>query len=378
MNGSTDEQTSAERSAFEDDPVAPVSFPVALGGAAAVLALLGGWAAWPAAIPTSAGLAPVHAAAAVLALATFAARGLDRLDRRVGSALAVAAGLALVAHATMAVVGYAATRAIPAGPPLGAVGGFLVAVAGGLDRQHLPQRDLVLKGRDVVVVVLGGVVGYAAITVAALMLAVPVLVATGGLTDMQTTVIGSVGNGLGLVALTLLVLSTADRDRSFLDLRWPTRRDVAWMLGGSLLLLGGLYGLSALFAELGVQSAEHGLAEQAREGNAAILLALVPLSYLFVGPGEELFFRNLVQKYLYERFSRPAAILLASSVFAGVHFSAYSGRFTLATVTSLTVVFLLALGLGVIYERTDSVVVPAFVHGTFNAVQFLVLYVSVA
>jgi hypothetical protein len=60
-------------------------------------------------------------------------------------------------------------------------------------------------------------------------------------------------------------------------------------------------------------------------------------------------------------------------VFAAVHVSSYSGEGLLAT---LAVVLLLGGALGVLYEKSGNLVVPAVVHGLFNAVQFAAAYAT--
>ena len=109
--------------------------------------------------------------------------------------------------------------------------------------------------------------------------------------------------------------------------------------------------------------------------NPIFLLALVPLSFLAIAPGEELVFRNIVQKYLYEAFSRRTAVLVASVAFAAVHFQQYASPNPVATLTTLCIVFSLSLVLGWTYYRTENLYVPIFVHGAFNAIQFAGLYV---
>lgn len=227
--------------------------------------------------------------------------------------------------------------------------------------------------------VLLGALGFAAIQIAALLLAVPAIGVLGELTTAQETLLGTVATGVGAVGFVLLFLEATDWDRSFLDLSAPDRRDVAYAVGGSVLLLGALVGLSVLLAELGVAPSEHGISQELTADDAWVALALVALSYLAVGPGEELLYRNVVQKSLYEEFSRGAAVVVGGLAFAVVHLPAYATQgIGVGTGVSLGIVFLLSLGLGWLYARTDNVLVPMFVHGTFNAVQFLLLYVQLS
>jgi len=60
-------------------------------------------------------------------------------------------------------------------------------------------------------------------------------------------------------------------------------------------------------------------------------------------------------------------------VFAAVHVTSYSGQGLLAT---LATVLVLGGVLGVIYEKSRNLVVPAIVHGLFNTVQFVAVYAT--
>jgi len=247
------------------------------------------------------------------------------------------------------------------------------------DRSADPRGPLSLAqvraaGRAVLI----GAVGLVSIQVVALLLAVPVVAVTGDLSVAGETLLSTVATGIGLGAFCLIVLSAMERDVSFLDVSVPDRRDVGYAVGGSVLLLAGYLGVSIALVRLGVAPSDHGISQRLNARNAEVVLALIPLSYLCVGPAEELVYRNVVQKSLYEEFTGRVAILIASLVFALVHLPAYAGNgsLTVGAVASLGLVFGLGGGLGWLYRRTDSVVVPAFAHGTFNAVQFLLLYLQ--
>jgi CAAX amino terminal protease family. len=96
-----------------------------------------------------------------------------------------------------------------------------------------------------------------------------------------------------------------------------------------------------------------------------------------IGPGEELLSRNIVQKHLYDGFSRPAAVVVGTAIFAAIHLPAYATGPPPAVFATLLQLFGISLVLGVVYERTENVVVPALVHGTYNAVQFGFAYLAI-
>jgi len=178
--------------------------------------------------------------------------------------------------------------------------------------------------------------------------------------------------GVGFGGAALLYLRYRGRGLSFLRVRVPTLRDWGWIVGGFALLLGLLVVVSRLFAAFGIQSAQNQVVELGN-ANPTVFLLMIPLSFLLVGPGEELLFRGLVQGTLAEAFHPARAVVLASAIFAVVHYTSLAGSGKFAY---LGVVFALALVLGASYELTDNLVVPALIHGAYNAAQFAVQYLA--
>jgi hypothetical protein len=180
--------------------------------------------------------------------------------------------------------------------------------------------------------------------------------------------------GLGVVAVGFLTVT--DRDLSWFDVRRPRGWDWGYTVGGVVAMFVILFGLAALSSVLGIPAAQHGLIEAARD-NPVLLLPFIPLSWLAIGPGEELLSRNVIQKHLYESFSRRSAVLVATVVFTIIHLPAYATAEPAAVFATLLRLFAISLVLGVVYERTRNVVVAALVHGTYDAIQFGLAYVSI-
>jgi hypothetical protein len=231
------------------------------------------------------------------------------------------------------------------------------------------------RGRTALSAAAVGLAGFLSLAVWQILLGSVALSVTGSLSPVEETLLGTLALGLGTGSTALVYLRVTEREWSFVDLDWPSRWDLAHAVGGVLALFGTTFALESLFAAAGVATAQHGITETAA-GAPEMLLLLIPASWLLVGPGEELLFRNVVQKSLYGDFSRPAAVVVASVVFAAVHLPAYSTGTAGQAAASLALVFALSLLLGALYVRTDNLAVPAFVHGTYNAVQFAALYVT--
>ena len=159
------------------------------------------------------------------------------------------------------------------------------------------------------------------------------------------------------------------RDR----LRAPTPRDLGYLVAGVLLLLVAATTIGQLLARLGVDVAQNQVIV-AGQDDPTFYLWMIPVSVLFVGPFEELVFRGGLQGLLRRAWGPVPAIVLASAGFGAVHLFALGG--TGSQITYLAVAATLGIVLGVAYERTDNLLVPAGAHGLYNAALFSVQYVT--
>jgi membrane protease YdiL (CAAX protease family) len=178
--------------------------------------------------------------------------------------------------------------------------------------------------------------------------------------------------GVGFIVTVAAFLKAKDRF-DLIRSRIPTLRDVGMIVGGVVGLLALLIGISALVAYLGLETPEPQLVEEGLE-NPEVMLLLIPLAYLFIGPGEELMFRGAVQGLLREAYAPVPAIVLASAIFALAHVTNVITAPGQQITIYLAVIFALSLLLGALYEYTENLVVPAFVHATYDAILFLSIY----
>ena len=166
----------------------------------------------------------------------------------------------------------------------------------------------------------------------------------------------------------LLVTDQSD----LVPVRRPTRQDLTWLVGGFFGLLGLFVAVSGLLSVLGIQGADSAIVAQGSD-QPIYFLYLIPVTILLVGPTEELIFRGVVQGLFRRAYGSGFAIAAASAVFAAVHVTSYSGDGLLAT---LATVLVLGGVLGVVYEKSENLVVPAVIHGLFNTVQFVAVYAT--
>lgn len=186
--------------------------------------------------------------------------------------------------------------------------------------------------------------------------------------------------GLAAVVTGAIYFRYTDKTVDFVDLRVPTLTQTLLVIVGVVALLIFAIGIEFALGTVGISTSDHEVFEAVQQDGVAVspefVLLLVPLSILIIGPAEEFVFRNLVQKSLYGNFSKMVAVVIASLIFAIVHFPAYlTGNGVEAGVMVLNI-FVLSLLLGGLYAYTENLVVVSLVHGIYNAVLFTVLYLE--
>ncbi|WP_224333740.1 CPBP family intramembrane glutamic endopeptidase [Haloprofundus halobius] len=175
--------------------------------------------------------------------------------------------------------------------------------------------------------------------------------------------------GFGIAAY--LYLSKRD-EWNIVRWRVPTLRDLGWIGGGLVILVGALVAVSAVIQQFGIEVAANQVITAGQQ-NPVYFLYMVPVTIFFVGPMEELIFRGIVQEKLRRVYGQAVAVVVASAVFAVAHWLALIGSGG-GKVASIAVIFVLGAVLALLYERTENLVVVAVVHGLFNAYQFLGQY----
>jgi membrane protease YdiL (CAAX protease family) len=180
--------------------------------------------------------------------------------------------------------------------------------------------------------------------------------------------------GVGVLLVAVAYLAYTDRPLSFVGASVPGLRDLAWIAGGFVVSVLGYVVVAIAMTLTGTQSAQNNVVDVV-QGNPDLLLWLVPLSFLLIGPGEELLFRGVVQGRLRETFGPALAIGLATLIFVTLHYFSLSGGATQRLVY-IGALIPPALVFAVSYERTNNIVVPSIIHGAYNALQFGLLYLA--
>lgn len=311
---------------------------------------------------------PIGALLATAALVAFALRRYEKVDRDTGSVIAGSASLAVLLFAVLRLL--LADSSVDAGLGIAAAAALAALTAAYLDREAVSSGQIVRQVSDGGAMFLTGIAGLFTGSLLGIV-GLQFLDVSSVEQIVVLTILFSVG--LGVVAFAYLGMVNVSLD--YIDFYAPTKRDIGYMVGGIIAIFALLMLLSAIVQATGLPSAENDVVQQAKQGNVDILLVLVPLSWLVIGPGEELLFRNIIQKHLYENFSRSGAVIVACAIFTLMHIPAYFTTNPVAVASTLVRLFFLSLILGVSYSQTDNLTVPTVIHGTFNAIQFAVVYV---
>ena len=146
------------------------------------------------------------------------------------------------------------------------------------------------------------------------------------------------------------------------------------MACGGLVFLATLPPLAATFAVyakfchmLGIENTPQSVVEILADSDSAVVIALVSIFAIAVAPVfEEVFFRGFAYPALKQRWGTWKALATVSAVFAVIH----------QHVPSMGPLFTLALGLGLAYELSGSLVAPITMHALFNTMNVaMLLYV---
>jgi membrane protease YdiL (CAAX protease family) len=163
--------------------------------------------------------------------------------------------------------------------------------------------------------------------------------------------------------------------REYLGVRVPSLLEVGLILGGLVSLFLLVSGTAYFVTEiLGLTPANNNAGEVAQT-NPGIVPLFVVGSLLVIGPCEETLFRGTVQNRIREALSAPAAITLSAVLFASIHVTALTGGLG-ARATTIVILLVPSFVFGAIYEYSENLVVPALIHGLWNAMLFASIWVT--
>ncbi|MBZ6495322.1 CPBP family intramembrane glutamic endopeptidase [Natrinema longum] len=184
-------------------------------------------------------------------------------------------------------------------------------------------------------------------------------------------------NFLAFVLVGAIYIAVTDRGWSYVDVRFPTRQGWAYVLVGIVASIAFYVLISVAIQLLSLPAAENQVASYIGSDQTMILV-MIGIVFFFNAPAEEFLYRNVVQKRLYDAFSRLQAVGIASLIFGLIHWPVYAllSESLLATAVPVAVVVGGAVIFGFLYAKTDNLFVPIIAHAVFNGVQFGLLYLA--
>jgi len=184
-------------------------------------------------------------------------------------------------------------------------------------------------------------------------------------------------NFVGIALAGAIYLAVTDRRMGYVDLRMPTKQGWIYAIAGVVGILVFYVLVAVAVSMLSLPSSENNVMTYIGDDPTMVLI-MIGVVFFFNAPAEEFLFRNVVQKRLYEAFSRTHAIVIASVIFALVHFVSYAvlSDSLLATMVPIVTVFGGGLIFGYLYAKSENLLVPILSHAVYNGFQFGLVYLA--
>ncbi len=179
--------------------------------------------------------------------------------------------------------------------------------------------------------------------------------------------------GFGFAAVALAYLTYTNRGLGYIDGTVPTARSISLGVG---LGVGIFTAQTAIDLTARIAGVSMGVDQAASQltGSVPLLVAAIAINLALIGPAEELFFRNVLQKRLAESFRTGTAIGLTSLIFAPLHLGNFHGQSALAIGVSLSGVVIASVLLGIAFVRYNRLEVVGIAHGIQNSLVLVTVY----
>jgi hypothetical protein len=182
--------------------------------------------------------------------------------------------------------------------------------------------------------------------------------------------------GVAFGSVSLVYLRLRGLGPAYLGVRVPSLREWFTVASGWVLALAGAVTMVVVVVVTGLDPAANRVGELG-EADPLVFALLIPVSFLLIGPGEELLFRGVIQNSMVESLGRVPGILLATLLFAAAHVFSLAGPLSGRAVTVL-LLFVPGLVLALTYDYSGNIVVPSLVHGAYNATLFALSFLGTA
>jgi membrane protease YdiL (CAAX protease family) len=175
-----------------------------------------------------------------------------------------------------------------------------------------------------------------------------------------------------ILAITLVFAKQNSATLRSLGLKKPNIKNQVFVSAAAvfLLLLGGIISLIQEII-LGPDPSADLILEAMLPQNMLQLVALLAISFVLVGPAEELAFRGFIQRGFENSYGKTVGLIIASLLFGLLH-----GLNSFRSIIPVTVV---SLFLGYIWQKTDHDTTSlAWMHGLYDALAIAITYFTFA
>ncbi len=183
-------------------------------------------------------------------------------------------------------------------------------------------------------------------------------------------------NFVGFFIAGAVYLWWTDRGLAYIDVSVPDLRGWAIAVGAFIAAYGAVLLTNVVAGFLDIDQAQSNVLGIIGSDPTMVLI-MIAIVFLFNAPAEEFLFRGIIQKRLYDAFTKFGAVLVTSAIFTLIHFPVYyfTAPTTLAGISVVMIgLFIGSIIFGYSFVATDNLVVPTLAHALFNAIQFSLLY----
>ncbi|MFW6142141.1 MAG: CPBP family intramembrane glutamic endopeptidase [Candidatus Saliniplasma sp.] len=189
--------------------------------------------------------------------------------------------------------------------------------------------------------------------------------------DVTTTFAIGGAAVFGQLGFLLVAYFYIDRREINIPLKTPSKSDLLYIGGGTTITLITSIGVSQIFLYFDLMP--DSVIDEMAQRSPIILIVLAVLSLVLIAPAEELLFRGAIQGKLREHFQPLPSIAGASILFGSLHLLNYTGGIISIIMSTLLIVVIGGM-IGVLYEKTENLIVPISVHGIYNFVLLVSSY----
>jgi membrane protease YdiL (CAAX protease family) len=191
--------------------------------------------------------------------------------------------------------------------------------------------------------------------------------------DIQSTVPFLALTAVGQIGFLVLGYAYARYAGLTVHVSRPTARELGWGLVGVVAALVVAIVASAVLAALDLVPGS--VLGEAVVSDPNLVFGLAALSIVLVAPAEEFLFRGVIQGRLRRSVGPVGAVVGSSLLFGSLHLGNYTGE-TAAVVAGAVLIACVGSVFGVLYERTENLVVPVVAHGVYNTILMVLSYLT--